>query len=446
MASENGLPAGSPPAQPLPPVEAPNVRMILQLFIVPGLLVALVIGFIVVFFGGVGAGPQRPAEFIAGLSSLSGHKRQQTAHDLAQALPRKPELRADAKFALDVTELLERERQAAKAAPPDQKKDEDLMDLLEYLPAVAGNFQAPVAFPVLEDLLRQNADKLQDQTARLRFRNAIVAIGLLGSRLAEFDAQSPEAKARILAELKKEAGDKPGRPYWADLAHQFLKNRMERQAASANAPMSDGLGVVPVLTLGARANDEMSRKLTVLALANWPVAGSDELLRQMTNPGGGIDIFEDADQERGLREIRFNAALALARRGSPLTPDDVVLDALDEAKLNKLYPDAKTSPAESLVLKALRDLREGKKADPEGFARKAAIQEAVKKLGSSPSVAIRMEATKLLGEAPIGLPQPPSMNRQLLLMIGLAGSIFVFLGIAVIARWRRKPEAAPSAA
>ena len=70
----------------------------------------------------------------------------------------------------------------------------------------------------------------------------------------------------------------------------------------------------------------------------------------------------------------------------------------------------------------------------------------MKKLAGNQAVAIRMEATKLLGGAGGDAPQPPSLNRQLLIMIGLASGIFLFLAIGVFARWRRKPAAEPVAA
>src|SRR4051794_15117803 len=102
----NGPP---PPPNALPAVEAPNARLIVQLFLVPGILVALVIGFILLFFGGVGGGPQTPDEFLSGLNSPTGIQRWKTAQDLAQVLPRRPELRTDPKFALDMADFLQSE-------------------------------------------------------------------------------------------------------------------------------------------------------------------------------------------------------------------------------------------------------------------------------------------------------------------------------------------------
>ena len=62
----NGAPQ---PADELPPVEPPSAGFILQLFLIPGILVALVVGFIWVFFGWLGSGPQTPEEFLQGFRS-----------------------------------------------------------------------------------------------------------------------------------------------------------------------------------------------------------------------------------------------------------------------------------------------------------------------------------------------------------------------------------------
>src|SRR5207302_7649724 len=102
--------------------------------------------------------------------------------------------------------------------------------------------------------------------------------------------------------------------------------------------------------------DELTRKYTILALANWDEPGADRVLRQLANDQSDLpdDAFEkseegpvnEQDRARGMREIRYNAALALARRGSPLTPWRLVLEILDESKVQRQYAaDAKPSQA-----------------------------------------------------------------------------------------------------
>lgn len=448
MSHGEGSRNGSPPtAEPgasgaLPPVEAPNVRMIIQLFVVPSILVVVVMGFILLFFGGVGAGPRTADQFIEGLNSPSGHKRQQTAHDLAQVLPRHRELRHDAKFALDLTDMLQRELKAPRPGGPDPKpgSPDAVLNQLDYLPAIVGNFSVPVAMPLLTEIVRANIEG-KDQ-ALVRARNAIVAIGNLGHRLREFDRLPAEDKEKVLVQLRQEAGKQPGRATFAQEAYEYLQQRMQ----AGQQPLADPYGVVATLSLGARANDELTRKYTIIALANWQAPGVDELLRQLADVGPDLTVFENADAERGRREIRYNAALALARRGSPLTPDRIVLETLDEAFLAKAYPNPTTSPATQLMLKALNDLEEFKRQNPAGFAQKPDLMAAARKLANSENMAVQIEARRLLdGDAPAAV-APNHFSRQLLLMTGVALGVLFFLGLAVFARWRRSSPSTASPA
>jgi hypothetical protein len=427
---------GQTTPRPLPPVEAPNVRLIIQLFFVPGLLVAVVIGFILLFFGSLGVGPQTPDEFIKGLNNASELKRWKTAQDLAQVLPRKADLRADAKFALGIAEMLERELR--RPPPPPSAMDQDAPDLLEYLPAVSASFVAPVGVGLLAEMIDQYQDRLADAEARRRFRNAIVALGIQGAKLREYDRLSPEARERLDQELRAEAGDKPGRAAWAKAALAALQERTER--GSSKSPLGDSLGAVAVLAKAVRAPDEMSRKYAVLALANWDVEGVEVLLRQTAaDPCDDLQYLEDNDKERARREIQVNAALALARRGSKLTPWSQVLAILDESALAKLYPNQPPGAMASFQLKALADLYEFRHNHPEAFAQQAEVIAAVEKLRSNSSMAVQVAASRLLGTDVSKASDIPSVSRQLLIMAGVALGVCVFLAVAVFARWRRQP-------
>ncbi len=432
----------TPRPSSLPQVEAPNVRMIIQLFLVPGILVAVVIGFILLFFGGIGGGPQQPNQFIAGLSDPSGHKRNQTAHDLAQILPRKPELRQNVKFALDITELLNREWAQIKAeyANPSLKKSKsptDEIELIAYLPKAVASFDVPVGITLLESLVQENDGQFSDPQKLSHFRNGLYSIGLLGAQLQEFDRLTTQQQALILDALHSEASEKQGRPQWASLSLQYLKRRLDWLKNKKQAALPDLLAVLPVLRQGARCNDEMSRKFTILALANWYEAGTEELLREMTGPMGQLDILVDSDRERAVREIRYNAALALARRGSSLMPVDLILELLDEAQLRKVYSDPKKDLSIPFLIKALNDLREFKRIDPEGFAKQTQIMAAVAKLKQSPMIAVEMEARKLLGDQTANVPSTSAWTRQLTLIIGMTVGVLFLLGLAVYARMKR---------
>src|SRR5262249_38677658 len=151
----------------------------------------------------------------------------------------------------------------------------------------------------------------------------------------------------------------------------------------------------------------MTRKYVTLALANWEEDGIDSLLLQLCGDHSDIPdagFVQSKDQpltperkERAIKEIRYNAALALARRGSDKTPWGLVAEALDEPGLQeKLYAD-NPGMATTLVLKALHDLQELRRTRPEVLDGQAAIVGTLTTLAdSSPTIAIKVEAAKAL--------------------------------------------------
>lgn len=439
MADNDFSPHGTPPERSLPPVEAPNARLIVQLFLVPLILVLLVIGLIVLLFGGLGAGPQSSRDFVDGLNSPSEIKRWKTAQDLAQVLPRKAELRGDVELALQLTELLDRERRKPPPAVSEDDKKQpnpnEVPDLLEYLPAVVGSFRVPVGVPLLQEIIESNESKQQERGYLVRFRNGLLALGLAGARLQEFDALSADEKRATLATLQQEAGAEAGRKTWARLAHDCLSARMRPEATKVS---NDVFGVVPTLRLGARSPDEFARKVTIMALAHWNVPDADKLLLQLAGDNSDLQTYENTDRERGQREVRYNAALALARRGSPLTPWSVVLEILDEERLRAIYASTdKAAPVPGIIVVALGALKDGRKANPQLYSQQPEILTAVQKLTKSGNEVVQVEAEKYLGGSPVEAVQPGHFSRQVLLMAGMAVAVFFLLGLAVFKRWQR---------
>src|SRR5580765_8273836 len=94
----------------LPPVQPPSGRFIAQLFVIPGLIILVVV---LLFIGStmLVKRDREPDPFLVQLDSDKADIRWRGASDLAQILKR-PEpgtlrWKADAKFALDLTERLE---------------------------------------------------------------------------------------------------------------------------------------------------------------------------------------------------------------------------------------------------------------------------------------------------------------------------------------------------
>jgi hypothetical protein len=445
MDSQPSLPSGPHEEKSLPPVQPPSAGFILQLFLIPLILVTLVVGFIIFFFGWIGAGPETPKQFMEGLNSPSGLKRGKTAQDLAQILPRKQELRGDVGFALDLAELLHAEMQKPPTVPIPGEEDKKPYLLEYYLPSAVGSFHVPAGLGALQRMVDESKDRVgSDEGFKLRMRNGIFALGLLGARMREYDALPETEKERIHAELKLAAEGRPGlRQTWAQRTLDYLEYRQRRSAASA-----DPFGIVKALEAGARAPDELTRKYTILALANWDEAGCDDGLLQMCGdhsdiPDEGFEHPEDRpatpeDRSRGIWEIRHNAALALARRGSAKTPWDMVLAALDESNLaSRRYP---TNPgmAASWVLKALRDLDELKRTAPEMLEQHPEVLVVVTDLSqNSPTIAVQVQAQKLLVGTTASAAPGQRISRELLMIIGLGAGVLVLLAVAVIARWKR---------
>lgn len=463
------MPSDSPwsngPARPgaLPPVEPPNPRFIAQLFLVPGLLVAVVVAFIWVFFGWLGTSTQDADTLLTLVeTSPSDTQRWKAAQDLAQLLPRDQDLRCNVRFALKMTEALDRERQ--RPAPPpqdDQARREQAPDLLEFLPAAVAHFHAPVGLPLLQAIVADNAGKVKDRVALLRLRNAIVAIGILGAMVRDYDELPQAVREQMLAALRQESGEGAGRATWARLALAYLTLRTERLGGNVAGDAREPFGIVDTLRLGASAPDELTRKYTVSALANWDEPKVDGLLRQLAGDQSDLpdyafekderEPFTEQDRARGEREIRYNAALALARRGSPLTPWSTVLEILDEDALRKQYTGFAAgrtygdevnaaNMATQCIAKALRDLHELRRTHRQVWDDQKEVADAVRRLAEhGSSMVVRVEAEKLLSGGSETASPGSRMSREVLLIVGLGVGVLVLLALAVIARWRRKP-------
>src|SRR5690242_15387323 len=121
--SNNDVPKG------LPPVAPPSGRFIAQLFLVPGLIVAVAV-FIILGSNYLVRSSHTAASLLRDLDSENPEIRWRGAHELAQVLKR-PEslaLASDPKFALDLAERLDQAiaelRKAEKAAREDLDKAE----------------------------------------------------------------------------------------------------------------------------------------------------------------------------------------------------------------------------------------------------------------------------------------------------------------------------------
>src|SRR5947199_4917712 len=91
------------PLKGLPPVQAPSGRHVVQLFLVPGLIVAGAVTLLL-GFSWLAGGSRTPEQFLKNIDSANPDIRWRAANDLAQVLKRDDKLAADPAFGLQLTE------------------------------------------------------------------------------------------------------------------------------------------------------------------------------------------------------------------------------------------------------------------------------------------------------------------------------------------------------
>jgi hypothetical protein len=453
--SENALPQPQEPS--LPPVEPPSARLIAQLFLIPGLVVAVLVGVVWLFFGWLAPGSYEPQDFLKGLRSQHDPVRWRTAQDLAQILPRKQELRLNVDFALQLTALLEEELErerssAARASENDGKSAASAPHLAEFLPAAVGHFHVPVAVPVLCRIVRDHVrgiDYLPGSgdassgravnVSGLRVRNSLVALATLGSRLEELEQLSGEVQEDVLATLQKfaERGDPQSR--YARLAWEYLKRRLHADTSRGSDVINE---LRETLSLVVSCEDEMSRKYACLALANWPEPELEPLLLDLLRGDPPPTLLESVSPARAVLEIQYNAALALLRRHSSRIPWRLIEELLDENALKKSYyedsPQGYNAAAVSMAqLAALRTLYDVERKNPGFILQHPTIKPLLEQLQYSGNPAVQVEARRILGTESVSGKSPRRISREVLLLVGVGLGVVILLTVAVLTRWKR---------
>jgi len=450
-----------PQESSLPPVEPPSARLIAQLFLIPGLVVAVLVGVVWLFFGWLAPGSYEPHDFLKGLRSQHDPVRWRTAQDLAQILPRKQELRLNVDFALQLTALLEEEleRERASAARASENGGRsaapapgDAPHLAEFLPAAVGHFHVPVAVPVLCRIIRDHVRSIEYlpgsgdlssgravNVSGLRVRNSLVALATLGSRLEELEQLSGEVQEDVLATLQNlaERGDPEGR--YARLAWEYLSRRLHGNTFHGSEVITE---LRETLSLVVSCEDEMSRKYACLALANWPEPELEPLLLDLLRGDPAPTLLESVTPTRAVLEIQYNAALALLRRRSSRIPWRLIEELLDENALRKSYhddsPQGYNAAAVSMAqLAALRTLYDVERKNPGFILQHSTIKPLLEQLQYSGNPAVQVEARRILGTESVSGKSPRRVSREVLLLVGVGLGVVILLAVAVLARWKR---------
>lgn len=320
-----------------PPVAPPSARHIAQLFLVPGIIVAVfVLGYL---------GWKRfthswyaPENFLKRLDNTNPDVRWRAAEDLAQVLLRDDELAADPEFGLGLAQRL---RQAIDANVPSEKAFaeqsatasteekaraakalEGERNYIEYLIACLGSFSVPVGAPVLNKVATDASGPETDALAHRRLR-AVWALANLGDNLKRFDRLAPEQKAKALDSLRQET-EQNLRGDWARACLGWLEDRADGHPSA--------LGVDATMAECAKDKDPFVRQMVAMGLNYWQGDAEENARMEQTLQSLMRDDGHGAKEEPELRalEIRAQAAVALARRGSAKIKIETIRGMLDE--------------------------------------------------------------------------------------------------------------------
>ncbi|HYT89981.1 MAG TPA: hypothetical protein VEL76_14845 [Gemmataceae bacterium] len=305
----------SQPAKGLPPVAPPSGRFIAQLFLVPGLIVAVAV---LIYLGSsyLVRSSHTPESFLKELDSVNPEIRWRGAHDLAQVLKRPESLKlaSDPKFALDLAERLDKalaevekeekaslediEKEVKKRGKELTQGERDAVwrklanqrNHVLFLIACMGDFTIPVGAPLLGEVaLKDTGAEIKGVT--LRRRRAVWALANLGDNFKrrylgersetpkpDEKVLSAEQKAAIIAELQDEVKQGGKRAEWARAALRPLQGQPS--------------GVDAVLERCASADDPYLRSLIAHALNFWDGDRVEPTLLRLARDDGHGKILE----------------------------------------------------------------------------------------------------------------------------------------------------------
>ncbi|MBI2805424.1 MAG: hypothetical protein HYX68_10650 [Planctomycetes bacterium] len=311
MASEstNDGPAATP-SPGLPPVQPPSGRFIVQLFVVPGLIIAAVV-LVVLLLNFAVRSSRDPAYFLQQLDSDNADIRWRGASDLAQILKRTEPAtlrwKTDPRFALDLAERLDatfkrlcnEEKALADKAVAGGEENKKLIwrklnkdrDLLAFLAAALGEFHAPVGAPVLCEILKHdNSPDLIGNTHQRR--QALAALMNMGGHVRAIGELPAESRARMITGLKEESAGDSARAAWARTALYYLDKNALPTKAEQNVELVDA-----TLARCAADPDRFLRKLTAMAFTFWDGPLAEPTLLKLANDDGWGTLLEDDARE-----------------------------------------------------------------------------------------------------------------------------------------------------
>jgi HEAT repeat protein len=185
-------------AETLPPVEPPSAKFIVQLFVVPGLIVASIVG-VWLLFGKLASAEQDWQALLADMKSSNEHRRGRGAMGLAQALAidqnRKvagPRLTTNPQVAQELSAFLTDTLKSSSQEPV-------VIDQQAFLARTLGLLDVPESvLPALREAMKETHDR------EVR-KNAVAAVATIAFRAHE--RGTPLTDSGILDELSQVSRD-----------------------------------------------------------------------------------------------------------------------------------------------------------------------------------------------------------------------------------------------
>jgi hypothetical protein len=296
----------------LPPVLPPSGRHIVQMFVVPGLIVAVVVVLFLGcsgFWGWLFGLSSTPQQDLSRLESPNPDIRWRAANNLAQVLKRDNALACDPAFGLKLVQILAQEldrldeqSQVLKEKGPTLSKEALQQQLAElrtrretvrYLSACLGNMSVPVGVPLLQRMATQPTS-YDEKTSVLLRRHAVWMLANLGENMKRLKQEDQAGvRERFQAAVPDDARTGQAR----DLVLKYYAPRSDFQSMH-NLPE---LGVIDTLADCSRSDDIFLREMVALALSIWPGSTREQqvaeqtLIRLSQDPGFGrrIEIGEN---------------------------------------------------------------------------------------------------------------------------------------------------------
>lgn len=249
-AQVDGLP------EDLPPVQPPSAGFIFQLFVIPALIVASIIG-VYTLFGKLGSGEQDWRKLVSELRNSNEHRRWRAALGLAQML------------------------QGENGLPADERK-------------LTNNPQVATALTELFQDVRQSKNVNSEQEIKHR-AFLCTALGML---------DQPETVLPPLRETMLDTNEAPAVRNAAVSSVALLIGRLQNDASSSDdsATVTDDEALLSDCIALARDKEPVLRELAAFVVGLFPGKTAENQLEVMLN-----DSHEN---------VQANAAVGLARQGS----------------------------------------------------------------------------------------------------------------------------------